>query len=92
MTGRQGGVRNVSFPILTDDRATAATKPETDSQNALVIFRQLWRDACTVADKIRHLGEDEPGYHGDLQVLLSTLRRMVQKVERLIAQTEGFKA
>jgi hypothetical protein len=92
MTGRVGGHREVKFPILPDDRPSAATKPESDTHNPLVIQRQLWRDACTIKDKIRDLGEDEPGFHGDLQVLLGTLRRMVPKVERLIAQAEDFRS
>ncbi len=92
MTGRVGGRHSVSFPILPDDRSSAANKPESDTHNPLVIQRQLWRDACTLKDKIRDLGEDEPGFHGDLQVMLSCLRRMTQKVERLIANEEGYKA
>jgi hypothetical protein len=91
MTGRVGH-RDVKFPILPDDRSSAAVKPEINTHNPLVIQRELWRDALTVKDKIRDLGEDAPGFHGDLQVLLGTLRRMIPKVERLIAQAEDFRS
>jgi len=90
MSARVGGHHKISFPILKDDRAQASTRIDADSENPLVILRQLWRDSLTVNEKIAELGMDDNGLHGDLQVLLSTLRRMQQKVERLIAQEEEF--
>jgi len=42
-----------------------------------------------VNEKLAALGMDENDLHGDLQVILSALRRMQQKVERLIAQESG---
>jgi len=50
----------------------------------IVAYRNLVRDNELIKDKLKLLGADAGGVHGDLQVVLSALRRMTEAVEGLI--------
>ena len=81
------GSRHVTFPIFSDRRASA-----TESKSPIVVYRNLWHDNQTIADKLKNLGANDAELHGDLQVMLSTLLRMRASVELLLAVEEGENA
>jgi hypothetical protein len=63
-----------------------------ENVSPIVLRSRLWRDNRVIAEKLKYLGEDESGVHGDLQVILSSLRRMELAVKALIAVEEGERA
>ena len=87
MTGRAGSRHSVSFPLLRTKEKEPAEASEFASP--IVLLRKLWADKCLVEEKLESLGLDEDGMHGDLQVILSALRRMERAAELLIAVEEA---
>ena len=86
-SSRVGGRRSISFPIMSPESTKTLTRHE--STNPLVIFRTLLGDNHVIGEKLQSLGLDHAGVHGDLQVILSALRRMQKAVQSLIALEEG---
>ncbi len=88
MTGRVGNQRSVRFPIINN----AEGKPEAPPGypvSPLIVYQNLVRDTKLIGDRLKLLGADEGGLHGDLQVLLSVARRIGASLELLLAVEEG---
>ena len=81
-----GGHRAVSFPIVERDRRVTEG---AEYLNSIVLWRNLFSDTHVITEKLQHLGRDANGVHGDLQVILSALKRMQRSVELMLAMEEG---
>lgn len=66
---------------------TGSRKPEKPRENALYAYGGVMRDV----DTLEKLAKALPGAgnrHGDLQIMLSTAKRVVERLETLIAWEE----
>lgn len=77
--GRKSMAVRVSLP----KPAAAPADDAPVAKNPHVAFRDLYRDNHTIAEKIRqfHTTDDR---HGDLYVIRSAAKRIIQNSERLI--------
>ncbi len=87
MTGRVGNQRSVRFPIIAEGKSEAP--PPGYPASPLIVYQNLQRDTKLMGDRLKTLGCDEGGLHGDLQVLLSAARRIVAALELLLSVEEG---
>ncbi len=88
MTGRVGNQRSVRFPIINAEGKSEAPHPGYPV-SPLIVYQNLQRDTKLIGDRLKVLGADEGGLHGDLQVLLSAARRIEADLELLLAIEEG---
>ena len=101
MSERVGGVRSVSFPPTGSSRPKAqapppepAAKPAPEftkvnpPTNPLVSYQRLAHDNKLVHALLKGLGGKESELHGDLQVILSAVRRMETVVKALLEGLE----
>lgn len=58
------------------------------SKPSILVVGDLGRDYLTFGDKLRSLHHSEADYHGNLQVMLSALRRMQDQVAVLVKEVE----
>lgn len=70
-------------------RAPQGQSVEHVQSDPILILGMLLREQKVVEEKLKGLHLDPAGYHGNLQVMLSSLRRMQGHVEVLINQCEG---
>ncbi len=89
MTGRQGGRRSVSFPIVDRTRTVSLRTDPSEVDHPLLLWRNLIEDSDVIWQKLERLGLDPSGMHGDLQVIRTALKRMETSVDKLIAIEQG---
>jgi len=84
--------RSVHFPLklgagdpaLAEDRKTV----QESRKHPILILGALGRDYLVIGDKLKTLHYDESAYHGNLQVILSAVRRMETGVKLLLQEAE----
>ena len=79
-----GSRHTVHFAPAPEEKPAAVRKDPP-----ILVFGKLNHDHKTVGDMLKRLQDDEAGYHGNLQVILSALRRMEAAVVELIEEVES---
>ncbi len=91
MTGRQGGRRSITMPLIDRTRIISANTDPAEVEHPILLWRNLMEDNEVVRNKIDLLGLNPNDMHGDLQVIRTALKRMEQSVDKLIAIEQGEK-
>lgn len=89
MTGRQGGRRSITMPIIDRTRSVSARTDPAEVDHPILLWRNLLEDTDVIFAKLERLGLDPNGMHGDLQVIRSALKRMEHSTDKLIEMEQG---
>lgn len=81
--------RTIHLPPVKTKLNGAPPAADGTQTNPVLLFGSLMRDHAVIAEKLKGLHLDEGAYHGNLQVMLSAIRRMERNIETMINAVEG---
>jgi hypothetical protein len=88
-------VRSVHFPLGMGagdpslHREEASRAKSSTPKPSILVVGEIGRDHVVLAEKLKTHHHDESAYHGNLQVMLSAVRRMETGLMALIREVEG---